>query len=175
MQRRPIKDSVLISFGKGNLTTITVKLIKAILKELEGDKKRYKIFFSHSKKEVLKKIKINKKLDLNFLDKKNSFLKALSFVEFVITSPSTTFLECCYLKIPTILFQTSKNQVHNFLYAKHHFLFFAYNNINDFKKNIIKNITYITSTSYLKRFSKLVNAMKISRKKNLLIKKIVNL
>ena len=50
LQRRPIKDSVLISFGKGNLTTITVKLIKAILKELEGDKKRYKIFFSHSKK-----------------------------------------------------------------------------------------------------------------------------
>ena len=175
LQRRPIKNSLLISFGKGYLTATTVKLIKAVLKELENDKKKYKIFFSHSRKEILKKIKINKKLDINFLDKKNSFLKALSFVEFVITSPSTTFLECCYLKIPTILFQTSKNQVHNFLYAKRHFLFFAYDDINNFKKNIIKNITYITSANYLKRFSKLVNAMKISRKKNLLIKKIINL
>ena len=127
-----------------------------------------------AKKEVLKKIKLNKKLDLNFLDKKNSFLKVLSFSEFVITSPSTTFLECCYLKIPTILFQTSKNQVHNFLYAKRHFLFFAYNDINNFKKNIKKNITYITSVSYLKVFNKLINAMKLSSKKNLLIKKIVN-
>jgi len=174
LRRKPVKDSVLISFGKGSLTTTTVKLIKIILGELESHKSRYKIFFSHPKKEVLKKIKPNQELDLNFLDKKNSFLNVLSSSEFVITSPSTTFLECCYLKIPTILFQTSKNQVHNFLYAKRHVLFFAYNDIDDFKKNIKKNITYITSMRYLQVFNKLIKTMNLSGKKSLLIKKIIN-
>lgn len=152
IKHRPKKNLLLITFGMSRMNKLVFSILNVILKKFTLFKTQFKIYiFINAKKNDLAKLVNNyNKLDLSIFKPSKLFYKILTQCDYMISTPSVSFVEASSRGVPSILIQTHKSQLKYFVCLKKFRTFHCYNSLKTLR-NIFHNSLKDYSSYYFKK------------------------